>query len=137
MLAVAIAPYATWLATTSYDGTARIWDPATGARVASPRVAGPLVHLEWSGGTLVAAGAFGPYTFRFVCRPDDAVEQSHDRRGKLEKPGMMTSLVASVLAASRPALSADWIDQASPFAGHHRRCWQPMLNDADRCRAVW
>jgi WD40 repeat protein len=64
--AVAIAPDGTWLATASADGTIRIWDPATGARVASSRVAGPLAHLEWSRETLAAAGAFGPYIPRFV-----------------------------------------------------------------------
>jgi WD40 repeat protein len=63
--AVAIAPDGTWLATASYDGTVRIWDPVTGSGVASSRVAGPLDHLEWSGMTIVAAGAFGPYIFKF------------------------------------------------------------------------
>ena len=59
--AVAIAPDGTWLATASDDQTVRIWEPDSGSGVASSRVAGPLTHLEWSGMTLVAAGAFGPY----------------------------------------------------------------------------
>jgi WD40 repeat protein len=63
--AVAITPDGSWLATGGYDGTVRIWDPATGAGVASACVAGPVRHLEWSGMTLVAAGAFGPYIFKF------------------------------------------------------------------------
>jgi WD40 repeat protein len=66
VLAVAIAPDSTWLATAGADGTVRIWDPVIGARVGSSRVAGPLAHLGWSGETLLAAGAFGPYIFRFV-----------------------------------------------------------------------
>jgi hypothetical protein len=41
-------------------------DPITGADVAFSRVTGPLTHLEWSAETLVAAGEFGPYMFRFV-----------------------------------------------------------------------
>jgi WD40 repeat protein len=65
VVAVAIAVEASWLATASYDGTARIWDPVTGSAVASSRVAGPLAHVAWSRETLVAAGAFGPYVFRF------------------------------------------------------------------------
>jgi platelet-activating factor acetylhydrolase IB subunit alpha len=63
---VAIAPDGSWLATASDDQTVRIWEPATGSGVASSRVSGPLAHLVWSGRTLVAAGAFGPYIFRFV-----------------------------------------------------------------------
>ena len=59
--AVAIAPDGSWLATGSDDQTVRIWEPDSGSGVASSRVAGPLTHLEWSGMTLVAAGAFGPY----------------------------------------------------------------------------
>jgi hypothetical protein len=66
VLAVAIALDSTRLATSGDDGTARIWDPVTGARIASSRVAGPLAHLEWSKETLFAAGAFAPYIFRFV-----------------------------------------------------------------------
>ena len=65
MEAVAIAPDGTWLATAGDDDTVRIWDPVTGSAVASSRVSGPLAHLEWSGMTLVAAGAFGPYIFKF------------------------------------------------------------------------
>ena len=65
MEAVAIAPDGSWLATGSADDTVRIWDPATGSGVASSRVSGPLAHLEWSGMILVAAGAFGPYIFKF------------------------------------------------------------------------
>ena len=63
--AVAIAPNGSWLATGSDDGTVRIWDPVTGTGLASSRVWGPLDHLEWSGMTLIAARAFGPYIFRF------------------------------------------------------------------------
>jgi len=63
--AVAIAPDGTWLATAGKDGTVRIWDPVTGSAVASSRVAGPLKRLEWSGTTLAAAAAFGPYIFKF------------------------------------------------------------------------
>ena len=37
----------------------------TGSAVAALRVAGPLSHLEWNERTLVAAGAFGPYIFKF------------------------------------------------------------------------
>jgi WD domain, G-beta repeat len=63
---VVIAPDGSWLATTGDDHTARIWDPATGTRVTSSRVAGPLDYLEWNGETLIAAGAFGPFIFRLV-----------------------------------------------------------------------
>jgi WD40 repeat protein len=62
--AVAITPDGSWLATASDDNTVRIWDPVAGSGVASACVAGPLRHLEWSGMTLVAAGAFGPYIFK-------------------------------------------------------------------------
>jgi WD40 repeat protein len=67
--AVAIAPDGSWLATTGWDGTVRIWDPVTGSGVASLRVSGPLARLEWSGMTLVAAGAFGPYIFKYSVGP--------------------------------------------------------------------
>jgi WD40 repeat protein len=64
--AVAITtPDGSWLATDSDDYTVRIWDPATGTAVASSRVSGPLAHHEWSGMTVVAVGAFGPYIFKF------------------------------------------------------------------------
>jgi WD40 repeat protein len=63
--AVAIAPDGSWLATSGWDGAVRIWDPVTGSGVASTRVSGPLTLLEWVGMTLVAAGAFGPYIFKF------------------------------------------------------------------------
>jgi WD40 repeat protein len=62
--AVAIAPDGNWLATGGDENAVRIWDPVTGSGVASSRVSGPLNHLEWSGMTLVAAGAFGPYIFK-------------------------------------------------------------------------
>jgi hypothetical protein len=47
-------------------GTVRIWNPVTGSGIASTRLSGPLAHLEWSRVTVVvAAGAFGPYIFKF------------------------------------------------------------------------
>jgi WD40 repeat protein len=62
---VAIAPDGTWLATTSYDGTARIWDLATAANVATMRVDGPLHAVAVVGHTVHAGGARGLYAFRY------------------------------------------------------------------------
>jgi WD40 repeat protein len=65
--AVAIAPDGTWLATTSGDGTARIWDPATGAVGAVMRVDSALNGCAWSpdGRLLAAVGDAGLYVFAF------------------------------------------------------------------------
>jgi WD40 repeat protein len=63
--AVAIAPDGTWLATTSTDRTARIWDPATGAVCAVMRADSELKGCAWSpdGRLLAAAGDAGLYVF--------------------------------------------------------------------------
>jgi WD40 repeat protein len=46
--AVAIAADGHWLATAGADHTVPIWDPAAGAGVASSRVSGSLVHMDWT-----------------------------------------------------------------------------------------
>ena len=67
MIAVAVAPDGTWLATASGDGTARIWDAATGAARALIRVDAALEDCAWclSGSTLAAVGNTGLYLFTF------------------------------------------------------------------------
>ena len=67
MTAVAIAPDGSWLASASYDGSVRIWDPVTGSISAVMRVDSWLQDCAWSSSSpsLAAAGGAGLYNFTF------------------------------------------------------------------------
>lgn len=62
---VSIAPDGMYLATAGGDATVRLWDPVTGTNVATARVAGPLLGVDWApdGTAVFAVGEFGPYRF--------------------------------------------------------------------------
>ena len=59
----------TWLATTSWDRTARIWDPTTGQLLASLRLAAHCDHLAYMPpGRIVVAANHHLYAFKYVGR---------------------------------------------------------------------
>lgn len=65
--AVAIAPDGTWLATGGLDGTARIWEAATGQERALMRVENVILACAWLGTRgLAAGGRAGLYLFDFL-----------------------------------------------------------------------
>jgi WD40 repeat protein len=65
--AVAVTADGNWLATTSLDGSVRIWDPETHAISAIMRVDLPLRACAWSpsGQSLAVAGDAGLYLLTF------------------------------------------------------------------------
>jgi WD40 repeat protein len=65
--ALAVAPDGSWLASASWDGEIRIWDPTSGVPLTSLRVAGSLFHLLLASTTIAAAGDRGPY-FLTLCQ---------------------------------------------------------------------
>ncbi|MFB6567057.1 hypothetical protein [Streptomyces noursei] len=63
---MAIAPDGTWLATTGYDGTVRIWNATEQCTVAIARTDGILSSCTWAAGhELLAGGQQGIYLFAF------------------------------------------------------------------------
>jgi WD40 repeat protein len=63
--ALAVAPNSDWLATTTKDGTLRIWNIATADIGAVMRVDGSLQDCVWNpcGQSIAAAGGRGVYHF--------------------------------------------------------------------------
>jgi WD40 repeat protein len=59
--AMAVAPDGSWLATTSSDGTMRIWDVDTRASIAALRSGHPLNSAATDGSWISVAGDRGPY----------------------------------------------------------------------------
>jgi WD40 repeat protein len=68
---VAVAPGGRWLASGGWDGTVRIWDVATGQRLALMRLDHSVDALTWLGPSTVAvAGPAGLYLFEFLTDDD-------------------------------------------------------------------
>lgn len=64
---VAIVPDGSWLATSSDDGTVRIWDADTGHAGALKRVESMILAGAWLGNEgLAAGGQAGLYLFDFL-----------------------------------------------------------------------
>ena len=58
-----------WLASASYGGEVRIWDPVTGAALTSLRVASALSFLLLTSTTIATAGERGLYFLALYHRP--------------------------------------------------------------------
>lgn len=54
------------LASVGEDNALYVWDPATGQCLAGLRVDARLRAVTWAGGTVITAGARGPYFFAFI-----------------------------------------------------------------------
>jgi uncharacterized protein with WD repeat len=80
VLAVAFSPDGRWLATGSWDNTARVWEAASGQEVARMTHEGPVLAVAFSpDGRWLATGSDDNTARVWLVRPEDLIAEACSR----------------------------------------------------------